>query len=92
MACIVLADMNPPTTNPVTSQNDLTTDAYQATGDDTKQEMEATCLSLHIYYQGNTQRRADCSEKTLKFPPGEYVAEELCITAAKACGESHTHV
>uniref|UniRef100_A0A8D0AQ50 Tyrosine-protein kinase n=1 Tax=Sander lucioperca TaxID=283035 RepID=A0A8D0AQ50_SANLU len=26
------------------------------------------------------------SESTLTFPPGEYVAEELCISAAKACG------
>lgn len=40
-------------------------------------------LRLH-FYQSN-QGEAGCS--FLSYPPGDYVAEELCIDAAKACSE-----
>lgn len=38
-------------------------------------------LQVHLYC---------CRDEasTLTYPPGEYVAEELCISAAKECGES----
>lgn len=40
-------------------------------------------LRLHFYY--SSQGAADSG--TLSYPPGDYVAEELCIDAAKACCE-----
>lgn len=40
-------------------------------------------LRLHFYPSGHGA--ADPS--FLSYPPGSYVAEELCIDAAKACGE-----
>ncbi|XP_008416253.1 tyrosine-protein kinase JAK2 [Poecilia reticulata] len=41
----------------------------------------APVLRLHFYYR--SQGAADSG--TLSYPPGNYVAEELCIDAAKAC-------
>lgn len=38
-------------------------------------------LRLHFYH--SSQGAADF----LSYPPGDYVAEELCIDAAKACSE-----
>lgn len=43
----------------------------------------AAVLRLHFYH--SSQGAADCS--LLSYPPGDYVAEELCIDAAKACSE-----
>ncbi len=43
----------------------------------------AAVLRLHFY--PSSQGAADCS--FLSYPPGDYVAEELCIDAAKACSE-----
>uniref|UniRef100_A0A665WVV7 Tyrosine-protein kinase n=1 Tax=Echeneis naucrates TaxID=173247 RepID=A0A665WVV7_ECHNA len=43
-----------------------------------------TVLRLHFYHSG--QGPADCS--LISYPPGDYVAEELCIDAAKACNIS----
>lgn len=40
-------------------------------------------LRIHLYPGG--QGATDSS--FLSYPPGNYVAEELCIDAAKACGE-----
>lgn len=40
-------------------------------------------LRLHFYYSG--QGVGDGS--TQSYPPGNYVAEELCINAAKACSK-----
>lgn len=80
MAFILLTDMDPLSSNPTTLDG-LSTDP------DPKQEVKAVTLTLHLYHLGKTEERSSCSEDTLTFPPGEYVAEELCITAAKACGE-----
>lgn len=44
----------------------------------------AAVLRLHFYH--SSQGAADCS--FLSYPPGDYVAEELCIDAAKACSIS----
>ncbi|MED6240456.1 hypothetical protein ATANTOWER_021414, partial [Ataeniobius toweri] len=41
----------------------------------------APVLRLHFYH--SSQGAADSS--FLSYPPGEYVAEELCIDTAKAC-------
>lgn len=43
----------------------------------------AAVLRIHFYY--SSQPVANCS--FLSYPPGDYVAEELCIDAAKACSE-----
>ncbi|XP_033828160.1 tyrosine-protein kinase JAK2 [Periophthalmus magnuspinnatus] len=44
----------------------------------------STVLRVHFYH--GIQGAAECS--LLSFPPGDYVAEELCISAAKACSIS----
>uniref|UniRef100_A0A8C9YKD0 non-specific protein-tyrosine kinase n=1 Tax=Sander lucioperca TaxID=283035 RepID=A0A8C9YKD0_SANLU len=44
----------------------------------------AAVMKLHFYH--SSQGAADCS--FLSYPPGDYVAEELCIDAAKACNIS----
>uniref|UniRef100_A0A7N6C1Z1 Tyrosine-protein kinase n=1 Tax=Anabas testudineus TaxID=64144 RepID=A0A7N6C1Z1_ANATE len=44
----------------------------------------ATVLRVHFYH--SNQAAGDCS--FLSYPPGDYVAEELCIDAAKACSVS----
>ncbi|XP_028272989.1 tyrosine-protein kinase JAK2a [Parambassis ranga] len=89
MACILLTDMDLPTSSHVTHGNGDLANLDSATGLNPKQDMDTTCLSVHLYYLGKDdggEGAADCSEKVLTFPPGEYIAEELCITAAKACG------
>lgn len=48
---------------------------------DTRQA--AAVLRLHFYH--SSQGTAECN--FLSYPPGDYVAEELCIDAAKACSE-----
>lgn len=91
MACILLTDMDPPTSGPTPHQNGLCPHLDPAAGTDPKQEAtDATCLTVHLYNLGKDGGGggAKGSESVLTFPPGEYVAEELCICAAKACGES----
>lgn len=43
-----------------------------------------TALKVHLYH--SSQSESDCTP--LYYPPGEYVAEQLAIDAAKECGES----
>ncbi|XP_054612498.1 tyrosine-protein kinase JAK2a isoform X2 [Dunckerocampus dactyliophorus] len=80
MACILLTNMNPSTSCPAPHLvNGLPPDRSPASaGPDPKQD--GTFLSVHLYHAGGGE------ERVLTFPPGEYVAEELCILAAKACG------
>ncbi|KAM8743660.1 tyrosine-protein kinase JAK2a isoform 1-T1 [Acanthopagrus schlegelii] len=90
MACIMLTDMEPPTSSPTVHHNGLLPplDPPTELEPDPKQDVKATCLTVHLYYRGKDGRGDVPSgpESTLTFPPGEYVAEELCISAAKACG------
>ncbi|KAM6964831.1 tyrosine-protein kinase JAK2 [Aplochiton taeniatus] len=44
----------------------------------------APVLRVHLYH--TSQEGADCH--CLSYPPGEYVAEQLCINAAKECSVS----
>lgn len=81
MACILLTNMDPPVHGPAAH-------LHPATGVDSKQDADATCLTVHLYYVGKDGGGGNGSESVLTFPPGEYVAEELCISAAKACGKS----
>ncbi|KAM3599821.1 uncharacterized protein V6R79_012070 [Siganus canaliculatus] len=81
--------MDTATSSPTSSHhNDLLPNLDPASGVSPKQDVDATCLTVHLYYQGKDGGRGGVSgsENTLTFPPGEYVAEELCISAAKACG------
>ncbi len=93
MACILLTNMDPPTSSPTTQPNGLPSELGPAIELDPKQDSDATCLTIHLYNLGKDGEGggADGSESALTFPPGEYVAEEMCMTAAKACGESHEH-
>lgn len=48
-------------------------------------EARASAAVLRIHFYHSAQGAADCS--FLSYPPGNYVAEELCIDGAKACSE-----
>lgn len=82
MACILLTDMDQPTSSPKGRE--------PAPELDSKPDVDAACLTVYLYYQVKDGEGcgAKGSESVLTFPSGDYVAEELCISAAKACGES----
>uniref|UniRef100_A0A8D3CVJ0 Tyrosine-protein kinase n=1 Tax=Scophthalmus maximus TaxID=52904 RepID=A0A8D3CVJ0_SCOMX len=88
MACIMLTEMDPPTSVPTANHNGPRPDLNPAAALDPKQDVDATCLTVHLYYLGKAGGgdAATRSESVLTFPPGEYVVEELCIASAKACG------
>uniref|UniRef100_A0A8D3DXG0 Tyrosine-protein kinase n=1 Tax=Scophthalmus maximus TaxID=52904 RepID=A0A8D3DXG0_SCOMX len=90
MACIMLTEMDPPTSVPTANHNGPRPDLNPAAALDPKQDVDATCLTVHLYYLGKAGGgdAATRSESVLTFPPGEYVVEELCIASAKACGET----
>uniref|UniRef100_A0A8C6W0N0 Tyrosine-protein kinase JAK2 n=1 Tax=Nothobranchius furzeri TaxID=105023 RepID=A0A8C6W0N0_NOTFU len=77
--------MNPPLSSPPTLENILLSELNTPNGHNLKQDIKSTVLTVHLYHWGKTRAGDDHLENTLTFPPGEYVAEELCITAAKAC-------
>ncbi|XP_041666012.1 tyrosine-protein kinase JAK2a [Cheilinus undulatus] len=85
MACIMLTDMDPAFSSQTTHHNGH---LNPAAGLEPKQEKDAVCLTVHLYFQGKGKEGGGASspESALTFPAGEYVAEELCIRAAKACG------
>ncbi|XP_030005068.1 tyrosine-protein kinase JAK2a isoform X2 [Sphaeramia orbicularis] len=89
MACILLTDMDFSASCPSANQNGLPPNPDPATGLDTK-DTAAPCLTVHLYCLGKNGGGGGGdnggSQSALTFPPGEYVAEELCISAAKACG------
>lgn len=89
MACILLTDMDSLTASPTAHPNGHLPDTDLAAGLCNKQDMEATCLTVQLYHgvkdEGGNGARG--LENVLTFPSGEYVAEELCIIAAKASGE-----
>ncbi|KAM4532916.1 tyrosine-protein kinase JAK2a [Fundulus diaphanus] len=88
MAFILLTDMDPLSSNPTTPDSNHHPEPDLPADHDPKQEVKAVTLTVRVYHQGNVQGAGSCSEDTLTFPPGEYVAEELCVAAAKACGIS----
>lgn len=87
MGCILLTDMEPPTTSSPTAANDLLPAHQPACDLRPKEEPGATCLSVHLYRQVKDGAGCGSQESVLTFPAGQYVAEELCVSAAKACGE-----
>lgn len=89
MACILLTDMEPPVSSPPAPPNHLLPAQDPACTPQPKEELSAACLSVHLYHQGKDGPSCGSKgpESALWFPAGQYVAEELCISAAKACGE-----
>lgn len=96
MACFLLTDMDSPTTGPAAPNSDLLP-AHELTSTlEPKQDPSDTCLTVHLYHQAKdgpagSGCRSEDLESTLTFPAGQYVAEELCVSAAKACGEFQTN-
>lgn len=90
MACILLTDMDQTTSSPEAHHKGQRPDREAAPELDSKPDVDATCLTVYLYYQVKYGEGCEAkgSESVLTFPSGEYVAEELCISAAKACGES----
>lgn len=84
MACILLTDMDPPTTTTATTPTTTPSDPACS-----KKEPSAACLSVHLFHRVRDEAGGGCrgSEGVLSFPPGRFVAEELCVSAAQACGE-----
>ncbi|XP_068429971.1 tyrosine-protein kinase JAK2a [Clinocottus analis] len=78
--------MDHPISGPTAQPNGLPSDLDPAAVLDSKQDTDGTCLTVHLYHLGKDGEAANGSESVLTFPPGDYVAEELCIAAAKACG------
>ncbi|XP_074546358.1 tyrosine-protein kinase JAK2-like [Halichoeres trimaculatus] len=85
MACIMLTNMDPSTSSPTANQ---TGHLSLADAPQPKQEKDVVCLTIYLYSEGKGggESGTDASGSVLTFPAGEYVAEELCISAAKACG------
>ena len=58
-----------------------------------------TCLRVHLYHVSRGGSGGASGGDVLTYPPGDYVAEALCVDAAKACGglgrvqpaHMHTH-
>uniref|UniRef100_A0A8C3S991 Tyrosine-protein kinase n=1 Tax=Chelydra serpentina TaxID=8475 RepID=A0A8C3S991_CHESE len=48
--------------------------------------MESGTLQVYLYHPANTPRSDPDMGSGLTFTHGEYLAEELCVAAAKACG------
>ncbi|XP_053869818.1 tyrosine-protein kinase JAK3 [Malaclemys terrapin pileata] len=48
--------------------------------------MESGTLQVYLYHPANTPRSDPDLGGVLTFTYGEYLAEELCVAAAKACG------
>lgn len=94
MACFLLTDMDSPTTGPAAPNSDLPTHELTSTLEP-KQDPSVTCLTVHLYHQAKNGDGGGCRsedlESKLTFPAGQYVAEELCVSAAKACGEFQTN-
>ncbi|KAK5900765.1 hypothetical protein CgunFtcFv8_025697 [Champsocephalus gunnari] len=81
--------MDPPISGSTAHLNGHLPELEPAAGLDPKPDTDATCLTVNLYYLGKDGGGGGSgkgSESALTFPPGEYVAEELCIRAAKACG------
>lgn len=89
MACILLTDMETPTSSPPAPPNHLLSAHDPACTPHPKEEPSAACLSIHLHHQVKDEPGGGSkgAEDALSFPAGQYVAEELCISAAKACGE-----
>ncbi|KAG7498689.1 tyrosine-protein kinase JAK2-like [Solea senegalensis] len=80
--------MDSPTSVLTANHNGLLPVCDPAVENNSKQDMDTPCLTVHLHYQGKEGEGDGVkgSDNVLTFPPGEYVVEDLCIAAAKACG------
>lgn len=67
---------------PSSNQNGCVLDPLHVS--EPKQVVAPPCLRVHLYHLG----RGRANSPDLTYPSGNYVAEELCIDAAMACGLS----
>uniref|UniRef100_A0A8C8MLR9 Tyrosine-protein kinase JAK2 n=1 Tax=Oncorhynchus tshawytscha TaxID=74940 RepID=A0A8C8MLR9_ONCTS len=67
---------------PSSNQNGCVLDPLHVS--EPKQVVAPPCLTIHLYHLG----RGGTNSPDLTYPSGNYVAEELCIDAAMACGLS----
>lgn len=86
MACILLSKMDTSSADHTEHQNSHMPVPDPAVDNNPKEDLDTTCLTVHLYCLGKDVDKD--SESVLSFPPGEYVVEELCIAAAKACSKS----
>lgn len=74
MACLTMTEMEATSTSPVHQNGDIPGNANSVKQID-------PVLQVYLYHSLG-KAEGDC----LKFPIGEYVAEEICVAASKACG------
>lgn len=95
MACTLLTNMDPPNTTTTSTSTSTSSSSSSSPADPPndpactlppkEEELSAACLTVRLFHQ--VKDVPEGSEGVLSFPAGQYVAEELCISAAKACGE-----
>ncbi|XP_039086739.1 tyrosine-protein kinase JAK2 isoform X2 [Hyaena hyaena] len=74
MACLTMTEMEGTSVSPVHQNGDIPGNASSVKDID-------PLLQVYLYH---SLEKAD--GEYLKFPTGEYVAEEICVAASKACG------
>ncbi|KAM6985503.1 tyrosine-protein kinase JAK2a isoform 2-T2 [Aplochiton taeniatus] len=93
MTCVTVMDMDLPACPSAHHSSctcDPNADLNSSHDLDPKQKVPC-CLQLHLYHVVNGVAAGDGAKgkgSDLLYPPGDYVVEELCIDAAKACGIS----
>lgn len=81
MACLTMTEMEGVSVSPVHQNGDIPGNANSVKQID-------PLLQVYLYH---SLEKAD--GEYLKFPTGEYVAEEICVAASKACGKySKTYI
>lgn len=76
MACISAMDTASPTRSSAHHNGTAPRDRQEPTP-------TTVALRLHLYHSGPEGE----GDAPLTYPPGQYLAEELCIQAAKTCSE-----
>ncbi|KAF4025385.1 hypothetical protein G4228_017331 [Cervus hanglu yarkandensis] len=74
MACLTMTEMEETSTSPVHQNGDISGNASSVKQID-------PVLQVYLYHS-----LGKAEGDYLKFPTGEYVAEEICVAASKACG------
>ncbi|XP_053558528.1 tyrosine-protein kinase JAK2 [Bombina bombina] len=74
MACLTMTEMDEPTAPAVPSEGEVNLNS-------TTSKPSESGFCIYLYYAAGKS-----DGHNLVLPPGEYVAEEICVTASKACG------
>ncbi|XP_012873866.1 PREDICTED: tyrosine-protein kinase JAK2 [Dipodomys ordii] len=75
MACLTMTEMEATSTSPIHQNGDIPGNT------DSVKQIEPV-LQVYLYHS-----LGKAEGDYLKFPSGEYVAEEICVAASKACGK-----